>query len=573
MLINIILLRLVWRIKKEMFLLSILTFLFGIASICQAFMISKMINAIILKTTDVRYYAVFFFFTLVSQILLKYSINYFTVKTESNIKKNLRCRAYDHLYSLGLQHLNEERTGKLNLIFLDRIEALAYYYSIYIPNLLNVFFVSIGCTVYIAYFNFSVAVIALLGILGVLFVPSLTYKYLWSTGVDVWKEYEQFSAEFLDNIQGMETLKNLKACEIRKQRMKDISKKIHKKTMNNMKITTVENFLFEMSANLGSIISIAYSAYLSLKGVLNIQDVVVILFLIRSCFSPVYALMNAWHLGYHGLTASAALQSFFEEKKSHWRTAFTAHQKECLKVKNLSFSYYEGQSILKNIELEVEVGKIHALVGKSGDGKSTLASVIAGLYPYTEGSVEFLGVGLSESTVDMWRDKIGAVWQQPYIFHGTLRENLLFAKADATEQDLMEAVQLSNLSEVVAKLPQGLDSSLGENGNVLSGGEKQRVAIARCFLKNAELLILDEATSNLDEKNQQAIQESMERLVRGKTTLIIAHRLSTIKNADCCHILKNGDIIAEGTYEELLNSCPEFKNMAESQQGGLYETK
>lgn len=573
MLINKILLRMISGIKKEMIFLSVLTFFSGIASICQAYMISKIINGIILKTTDIRCYAVFFFFALTLQILLKYSINYFTIKVESNIKEDLRNRAYDHLYSLGLQHLNEERTGKLSLIFLDRIEALAPYYSTYIPNLFNVFFVSIGCVCYIASFNLSVALIALLGILGVLFVPSLTYKFLWSTGTEVWEEYEQFSAEFLDNLQGMETLKNLKACEIRKQRMKDISKEIHKKTMNNMKITTIENFLFEMSANLGSILSIAYSAYLSLKGVLNIQDVVIILFLIRSCFSPVYALMNAWHLGYNGLTASAALQSFFEEKKLNWRSSFTVSQEECLKVQNLSFSYYEEQSVLKNIELKVEIGKIHALVGKSGDGKSTLASVIAGLYPYTEGIVQFLGEGLSENTVDVWRDKIGAVWQHPYIFHGSLRENLLFAKSDATEEELIEAVQSANLSEVVAKLPQGLDSSLGENGNVLSGGEKQRVAIARCFLKNAELLILDEATSSLDEKNQQAIQESMERLVRGKTTLIIAHRLSTIKNADCCHVLKNGNIIAKGTYEELLNSCPEFKSMVESQQGGLYEAK
>lgn len=573
MLINRILLQMASSIKKEMIFLSILTFISGIASICQAFMISKMINGIISKTTDVWKYALFFFFALALQILLKYAINYLTIKMESIVKETLRNRAYDQLYSLGLQHLNEERTGKLNLIFLDRIEALAPYYSTYIPNLFNVMIVSIGCVFYIASFDFSVAFIALLGILGVLFVPSLTYKYLWSTGTEVWQEYEQFSAEFLDNLQGMETLKNLKACNIRKQRMKDISREIHKKTMDNMKITTIENFLFEMSANLGSILSIAYSAYLSLNGVLSIQDVVIILFLIRSCFSPVYALMNAWHLGYNGLTASAALQSFFEEKKPKWRVSFSVNKEKKLSVTDLSFSYYEGQSVLKNIQLEVEIGKIHALVGKSGDGKSTLASLIAGLYAYTEGNIQFLGLGLSESTADVWRNQVGAVWQHPYIFHGSLRDNLLFAKADATEQDLMRAIELANLSEVVAKLPQGLDSSLGENGNVLSGGEKQRVAIARCFLKNAELLILDEATSSLDEKNQQAIQESMERLVRGKTTIIIAHRLSTIENADCCHMLKNGEIIAKGTYDELLNSCSEFKNMVENQQGGLYETK
>lgn len=570
MLINKVLLKMAKHIKSELTILTMLILLSAIASILQAFSISSMINSIALGSGSFVYYLIAFLLFAFIQIFLKYPINHFTMKNEAKIKLALRDMLYNHLYKLGLAYLDNERTGKISVIILDRIEALGPYYSTYIPNLINVACVSIGCILYIASINVLVAVMALIGVFGILITPSVTYKYLWSTGVDVWTQYEELANEFLDNLQGMETLKNLKACELRKKKMETLSIQMHKKTMDNMKITTIENFLFEIFAGLGSIFSIAYSAYLAVNGRLDIQSVVLILFLIRSCFLPVYNVMNAWHLGYLGLTAADSIHKFMSETPSHWRQPFVAKTNTGISISNLNFAYPNGPNVLHNINLSLAKGKTHAFVGKSGSGKSTLVNLLAGLYAYRDGKIEIDGLPISESTFNTLRAKVAAVWQNPYIFSVSLKENLLYAKPDASDEELDEAIRISNLEDLVNRLENGINTYLGENAEMLSGGEKQRVALARCFLKDAPLLIFDEATSSLDEKNQADIQQSMEYILQGKTAIIIAHRLSTIKNADYCHVMQDGNIIASDSYTQLLQNCELFKNMVNLQEEASY---
>jgi len=449
---------------------------------------------------------------------------------------------------------------------LDRVEALAPYYSTYLPYLAAVLFVSTGTLIYIAFIKISIAFCAFAGMLGVLALPVFTYKYLWSTGDEVWKEYAKFGSDFLDNLQGMETLKNLKACSIKRKEMEKLAKTIHKKTMNNMKITTIENFLFELSADLGSVISIGYAALLTSKGELQVIHLLLILFLIRSCFTPVYSLMNAWHLGYDGVAASSKIFEILSEPAAVWRQDFQIDgNKKYLCVENLFFSYGDTE-VLDSVSLELKPGTVNALIGKSGEGKSTLASVVAGLYPYTSGKIYDGKMGLSAKTVSSWYSKIGAVWQEPYIFSSSFRENLKMAKPDASDSELYEAIEKANLKDVLTSLPEGIDTMLGEKGSRLSGGEKQRVAIARCFLKDASILIFDEATSSLDEKNQAAIQNSINALIRGKTVLVIAHRLSTVEKADIIYMMKNGKIICSGTHRELLSCSPEYTELIRNQK-------
>ena len=218
--------------------------------------------------------------------------------------------------------------------------------------------------------------------------------------------------------------------------------------------------------------------------------------------------------------------------------------------------------------MELKPGKTYAFVGKSGEGKSTLVSLLAGLYPYTSGEIQFKSLPLTLDTISKWRENISAVWQSPYVFNGTLKENLLFAKPDATEAEINKAIKDANLGDILEKMPSGIDTELGENGSILSGGEKQRLAVARCFLKNTEILIFDEATSSLDEKNQSYIQESMELLKKGKTAIIIAHRLSTVKNADIIYMIDDGKIIASGTHEDLYNNCPVYNKFVKGQEAG-----
>ncbi|EHI55212.1 hypothetical protein HMPREF9333_01627 [Johnsonella ignava ATCC 51276] len=568
MLINGALLKLAKNLKKHIISVSLLSCFIGAVTVFQAFYLSKVINAIFERPDKIMYYFICFLFAVFLQMVLRYPANMLSISSEASIKLDIRNTLLDRIYGLGLAKLTDERSGKLCTLLLDRIEALAPYYSIYLPNLITVLFVSMGCIIYIGSINLNVCLTALIGILGMLITPAFTYKYLWGSGTEVWKEYDKFGSDFLDNIQGMKTLKNLKACKIRRQEMLRISKEIHKKTMNHMKITTIENFLFELSANIGSVLSVVYAVYLSASGHINAGSVVFVLFMIRNCFIPVYSLMLAWHVGYNGITASSEIENILKEEIPVWKENFDFADTNTLSTRRLSFSYNNHDVILNNIDLDLKPGKTYAFVGKSGEGKSTLVSLLAGLYPYTSGEIWFKNLPLTLDTVSRWRENISAVWQNPYVFNGTLKDNLLFAKPDATDTEINAAIKEANLEDILAKLPYGIDTELGENGSILSGGEKQRLAAARCFLKNTEILIFDEATSSLDEKNQGFIQESIELLKKGKTAIIIAHRLSTVKNADIIYMIDGGRIIASGTHEELYNNCQTYHNLVKSQEDG-----
>lgn len=568
MLINGALLRIAENLKKHIFFVCLLNCFIWSVTIFQAFYLSKTINAIFEQPDKILPYFICFIFAVLLQIALRYPANILSAKSEASIKLGIRNNLFNKIHRLGLTRLTDERSGKLSTLLLDRTEALAPYYSTYIPNLISVLFVSLGCIIYIGSISLNVALTAFIGVAGMLITPAFTYKYLWGSGTEVWEEYDKFSSDFLDNIQGMKTLKNLKACKLRRKEMLRLSKEIHVKTMNHMKVTTIENFLFELFANTGSILSVVYAIYLAQTGAISPANVVLILFMIRNCFVPVQALMSAWHLGYNGVTASGEIENILNEETPEWKDDFNTSATEGLSAKDLYFSYNGKDLILKGIDIELKPGKTYAFVGKSGEGKSTLVSLLAGLYPYLEGEIQFKSLPLTLNTVSKWRENISSVWQNPYVFNGSLRENLLFAKPDATEEEINTVIKEANLTDILEHLPDGIDTELGENANMLSGGEKQRLAVARCFLKNTELLIFDEATSSLDEKNQGYIQESIELLKKGKTTIIIAHRLSTIKNADIIYMIDGGKIVASGTHEELYDNCPVYNKFVRDQEAG-----
>ena len=237
-----------------------------------------------------------------------------------------------------------------------------------------------------------------------------------------------------------------------------------------------------------------------------------------------------------------------------------------IEYNNVGFAYVEGKPVLENINLKINKGETVALVGNSGGGKSTFVSLLPRFYDVTQGQILIDHHDIRDYTLQSLRQQMSIVFQDNYLFSGTIRDNIMLGKADATEEELQQAVKSAYVDAFVKDLPQGLDTPVGERGALLSGGQKQRIAIARAFLKNAPLVILDEATSALDNKSEAEVQKAIDNLMADRTVIVIAHRLSTVRHADKIVVINYGKIVETGTHEELVNN-------PDSIYGALYQAQ
>ena len=223
-----------------------------------------------------------------------------------------------------------------------------------------------------------------------------------------------------------------------------------------------------------------------------------------------------------------------------------------ISFEDVTFEYIKDTPVLKNINLDIPKGETLAIVGNSGGGKSTIVNLIPRFYDIKSGAIKIDGKDIRQMSLDSLRSNISMVFQDNFLFSGTIRENIMMGNPDATEEELKNAVKAAHLEDVTAGLPDGLDTMLGERGLTLSGGQRQRVAIARAMLRNAPIVILDEATSALDNESEAIVQQAMDNLMQNRTVFIIAHRLSTIKNADRIAVINEGQLVELGKHEDLI---------------------
>ncbi|MCQ2771350.1 MAG: ABC transporter ATP-binding protein/permease, partial [Clostridia bacterium] len=299
------------------------------------------------------------------------------------------------------------------------------------------------------------------------------------------------------------------------------------------------------------------------NGNINFADYSAFIISVNLFISPVLTLINFMEQFQNGATGFERFIEIMDtptEEDSEGAVDIENVQGH-IELRNVSYSYNTEKEVLKNVSLDVEVGQTFALVGPSGGGKTTICHLIPNFYKINEGQILLDGVDIKNITMSSLRRSIGIVQQDVYLFNSSIRDNILYGKLDATEEEVIEAAKRANIHDYIVSLPNGYDTQIGERGVRLSGGQKQRLSIARVFLKNPPLLILDEATSALDNTTEIYIQSALDELCKGRTPLVVAHRLSTIKNADRIAVVSGGQIVEEGSHEELLAKNGEYAQL------------
>ena len=320
--------------------------------------------------------------------------------------------------------------------------------------------------------------------------------------------------------------------------------------------------------NLIRLSTLAAGGYFIYIGSLTAGQIVAFLFYVDMFMNPIRRLVNFNEQLQRGMSGFSRFQELLEvdpEIVDRPEAEELKNVEGLIKYENVSFSYNNHEKVLKDVNIEIEPGKTVAFVGPSGAGKSTLTKLLPRFYEIDSGRLSIDNIDIKNVTLESLRSKIGIVQQDVFLFNGTVRENIAYGKDDISEQKIVEAAKKANAHDFILNLSEGYETDIGERGVKLSGGQKQRVSIARSFLKNPPILILDEATSSLDNRSEKIIQESLEKLAEGRTTLVIAHRLSTVIDADQIIVLTDQGIVERGQHEELIKNGGEYAQLYNEQ--------
>jgi ATP-binding cassette subfamily B protein/subfamily B ATP-binding cassette protein MsbA len=386
-------------------------------------------------------------------------------------------------------------------------------------------------------------------------------------------ELGELNAILSDNLSGIREIKAFTREELEADNVGDRIIRFRDSNLYALRLMATFHPFIEFMSALGMIGLIYFGGRLAFNEALPVGDLVAFFLYLEMLYQPVQALSQAWEGVQESLAGAERVAELLEEEPDVPEHSDAVELVERavgrLTLENVSFSYIPGEPVLEDVSLELPAGQVMALVGETGVGKTTLANLIPRFYDVDRGRILLDGQDIRDLTLASLRRQISIVLQTVFLFHGTARENILFGRPDAADEEIVQAAFAANAHEFITKLPDGYDTMIGERGVKLSGGQRQRIAIARAVLKDAPILILDEATSAVDTETERKIQQALERLMVGRTTLIIAHRLSTIRNADQIVVLEGSRVVERGTHEELMGLNGLYRHFINVQAEGV----
>ncbi|MDH6363848.1 ATP-binding cassette subfamily B protein [Enterococcus sp. PF1-24] len=500
--------------------------------------------------------------------ILQYIVVFYGHKLGVNMETDMRRELYQHLQTQPFEYYDNQKTGKL----ISRLTTDLFEISEVAHHGPEDIFITIMTL--LGSFLLMMRMHVKLALATSILVPFITIalvffnKKMTKVNTQIYDNLGEFNSGIEATVSGIRVTQSFANEKFEQKRFEKLNQMYRQSKILFYKIMGYSSSFNYLMIRLINLFTLIFGAYYVISGEITSGQFVAFILLANVFVRPIEKVNNMIESYPKGI---AGFKRFIDEidRPSTIVDAADAQVVEHLNgeivYNQVSFAYADSRKVLSNLNLEIHQGETVAFVGQSGSGKTTLCNLLPRFYEVTEGKITIDGINIKEMTLASLRSQIGTVQQDVFLFPGSIRENIAYGKLDATESEILQAVKLAHLEAVIENMSEGLDTVIGERGVKLSGGQKQRVAIARMFLKNPPILILDEATSALDTETEQVIQESLNSLAAGRTTLIIAHRLATIKHATRIIVVSEAGILEEGTHEELMAKKGHYRKLYDAQ--------
>lgn len=494
-------------------------------------------------------------FTIIQGVLL-YLSAFLTAYAGGKLNLNVKEALYNKLLSLDPKYYDEQNSGRILMRFSSDADLACSGLLSNLKNLVTRVCSTLSLLCVLIYTSWQLSIIAII-ILAITVAPLTTVRRLLkkiiAKNTDV---ISTINTKYNETYSGNRTILAYNLQDTQRNSFIMNLNEIFKLSVKMVKRTAWISPFMHFSVSIGISLTIAYGSWLIVQGTITAGDFVSFLAALLMMYTPLKAMGNTIVNIQQGFLAIERIYDILDiepDIQNSPEALKITNFDHAIKFQNVNFSYREGIPVLHDFSLEIKKNESIALVGNSGGGKSTIVSLLPRFYDIQSGTITIDGNNIKNIEIEALRSQITIVFQDNFLFNGTIRDNILLGKANATEEEIRKAIKAAYLDEFIAELENGLDTPIGERGNLLSGGQKQRVAIARAFLRNSPILILDEATSALDNKSEAIVQKAIENLMANKTVIIIAHRLSTIKNVDKIAFIQEGSLAEFGTHNELMN--------------------
>lgn len=562
--------------SRQNFIAIIILAAFGaVLAIGQAALLTEIIDQVFLQSktlSQVTLYIVFLMAILILRSGQVWSTEFVAHRLASAMKYELRQRLVSKILQLGPVPLRQEQSGDMINALTEGIENLTDYFAKFVPGLVMAALIPLMMLLVTFHYDWLSALIMVITAPLIPIFMILIGKLAEQKNKAQWNTLSRLSAHLLDVLAGLTTLKIFNQSKKQLSILEQLSEEFRINTLSVLRIAFISALALELLATISTALIAVTIGLKLMYGHVEFWEAFFVLLIAPEFYQPLRQLGSHFHASMAGTTAADRIYEILGKPSSvekvqqggenfpqEWQTIEFDHVKA---------QYSTDRLALEDVSFVIKRGQTVALVGPSGSGKTTCLDLLLQLMVPVSGRITVGGQDLSALQETEWLKQMAYMPQMPHLFSGTVKENLRLAQSEASDEDMQKACKEANIHEFILTLPQGYDTFVGEGGFRLSGGQVKRLALARAFLKNAPILILDEATAGLDAEHEEAVAKSLAKLMQNRTVLMAAHRLGTIRNADCILYLQQGRIIEAGSHDELMGKNGAYANLVSAYQGG-----